>query len=156
MISPNLYSRLARYYDVTHNEREYESEAAFVNELFLRFVGSAGARALDLFCGTGGHSIPMARLGFDVIGLDLSEDMLMLAKRKAELAALSVRFEIGDCRFLSFKSEFDVVLGLGQSLQYLLSYEEIRDAFVGVHRALKPGGLCIFDIIDGWRMLKPF
>jgi SAM-dependent methyltransferase len=156
MISPNLYSSLARYYDVMHVEREYEQEATFIQKLFLRFYGCSRARALDLFCGTGGHSLPMAMLGFDVLGLDISEDMLMLAKRKTAACELNMRFELGDCRSLSFRSEFDLVVCLGQSLQYLLSYEEIQAAFAGIRRALKPGGLCIFDIIDGWSMLKPF
>jgi len=156
MISPNLYGRLARYYDLTHSEREYDKEASFVRDLCPQIHGQAPAQVLDLFCGTGGHSIAMARLGFDVVGLDVSEDMLILAKRKAEAHHFSIRFATGDCRALTFGSEFDLVLGLGQSLQYLLSYEEIRSTFIGVRRALKPGGICVFDIIDGWHMLKPF
>jgi SAM-dependent methyltransferase len=156
MISPNLYSRLARYYDLTHGWREYAREARFIRELFNRFNGSATVRALDLFCGTGGHSIALARLGFDVVGLDASEDMLMLAKRKANSGDMNVRFETGDCRSLAFVGEFDLVLGLGQSLQYLVTYDEINSAFRSVRCALRSGGLWIFDIIDGWQMIQPF
>jgi SAM-dependent methyltransferase len=156
MFSPNLYSRLAKYYDDLHSRREYPEEVAFVKEIFRKFSESATERTLDLFCGTGGHSIPAARLGFDVVGLDASQDMLSIARRKVRSDELSVRFEMGDCRALPFASEFDLVFGFGQSLQYLVSYDEIRDSFRGIHRALRPGGICIFDIIDGWRMLQPF
>jgi SAM-dependent methyltransferase len=156
VISPNLYSSLARYYDIIHTERDYPRESEFIAELARTLGDPSATRVLDLFCGTGGHSLPFARLGFDVVGLDTSEDMLILAKRKSTSEYVNVRFEVGDCRSLDFTSEFDLVLCLGQSFQYLLSYEEIRATFCGVRRALRPGGLWIFDVIDGWQMLAPF
>lgn len=53
MFSPNLYSRLAKYYDDLHGRREYPEEVAFVREIFRKFSESATERTLDLFCGTG-------------------------------------------------------------------------------------------------------
>src|SRR5262245_49717767 len=95
--TPNLYTRLAPLYDAAHRSRDYESETAF-----LAGIATAGAgrpvRVLDMFCGTGGHTLPLARMGFDVAGLDSAPEMLAIARDKAGRARLAIDFHLGDCR----------------------------------------------------------
>jgi len=156
VFTSNLFGNLARYYDALHRTRDYARETEFVSVVFQKFGGSATSRTLELFCGTGGHSIFAARHGLDVVGLDISPDMLDIARRKASMEALSVDFKLGDCRALPFDQEFDLVFGFGQSLHYLVTYKEIACLLTGAHAALTPGGICVFDVINGWKMLDRY
>jgi SAM-dependent methyltransferase len=153
--SANLFGRLAQYYDPLHRMRDYSHEVGFVGDVFQKFRPARTSRTLELFCGTGGHSMVAARYGLDVVGLDLSPDMLEIARRKAASAKLSITFQQGDCRALAFDQDFDLVFGLGQSLHYLVEYRDIGCTLAGVHAALTDGGICVFDLINGWRMLEP-
>src|SRR5262245_18003598 len=71
-----------------------------------------GARVLDLACGTGRHSIELARRGFSVLGVDIATDLLEVADRDAAEADGDVSFLEADLRELPFEEEFDVVLNL--------------------------------------------
>jgi SAM-dependent methyltransferase len=152
----NLYGRLARYYDPVHRSRPYDDETRFAEFVFRQHARSRGTRTIDLFCGTGGHSIPASRQGLLVVGLDMSAEMLRIARAKAAAARVDVDFRHGDCRSLGYRNEFDLAFGLGQSFHYLTSYTDVRLTLEGVGRALKPGGVCVIDFINGWRMLEPY
>jgi SAM-dependent methyltransferase len=152
----NLYGRLAKYYDPLHRTRPYDEEVLFAELVFRQHAKSPGAHAIDLFCGTGGHSIPASRNGFLVVGLDISADMLNIARAKADAALVEVEFRQGDCRSMEYRDEFDLAFGLGQSFHYLTSYGDVRRALDGVGRALKSGGVCVIDFINGWRMLDSY
>src|SRR6266567_2075812 len=97
VFTSNLFGNLARYYDALHRTRDYARETEFVSVVFRKFGGSTATRTLELFCGTGGHSILAARHGLDVVGLDISPEMLDIARQKASIEALSVDFKLGDC-----------------------------------------------------------
>ena len=153
--TPNVFHKLAPYYDLVHASRDYEEEAKFL-EAVLRKYHDGGTRMLELFCGTGGHTIPMAQKGFEVVGLDSSSSMLAIAEKKAHVKAASITFRLGDCRWLGFTNEFECAFGFGQSVHYLISYQETHNTFRGVNRALKSGGLLVFDIINGWKLLEPY
>jgi tRNA/tmRNA/rRNA uracil-C5-methylase (TrmA/RlmC/RlmD family) len=72
--SPNLYGRLAGLYDLVHAARDYEREVDFLMAVFLRGQ-LRPRRVLELFCGTGGHTVAMARRGVEVVGIDRSPEM---------------------------------------------------------------------------------
>jgi SAM-dependent methyltransferase len=152
--TPNLFGKLARYYDALHRTRDYAREAEFVSGVFQKFRGSAMSRTLELFCGTGSHSIHAARHGLNVVGLDISPQMLDIARRKASAEEIGVQFQLGDCRTLRYDEDFDLVFGFGQSLHYLITHREIACVLTGVHTALTLGGICVFDVINGWKMLE--
>jgi SAM-dependent methyltransferase len=151
----NLFGKLAPYYDALHRTRDYAGETEFISSVFRHFTPSATARTLELFCGTGGHSLVAARQGLEVVAVDISPDMLDIAQRKASAAAAAVAFQLADCRTLRFDEDFDLVFGFGQSFHYLVTYHDIACVLRGVHSALRPGGICIFDMINGWKMLEP-
>ena len=70
-----------------------------------------GAKVLDVACGTGNQSLPAARLGTDVTGIDLAPDLIKQAKANAANAGLNIKFEVGDAESLPYENEsFDVVL----------------------------------------------
>jgi len=121
-----------------------EQDLAFVlNTLAL----PAGARVLDLACGFGRHSQELARRGFRVVGIDISEELISYARNEARQSGLQVDYISGDIRQLSFHSEFDAVLGLYEgAIGYSGSKEDDYKILTGVAQALKNGGRYIAHI----------
>jgi SAM-dependent methyltransferase len=152
----NLYSKLASYYDDVHTGRRYATEVDAVLRIGSGSRRSPISRVLDLFCGTGGHSIPLAQRGLAVTGLDCSNEMLALARVKATQACLNIRFEHGDCRLIPYRAQFDLVSALGQSFHYLVDEADVDRTVRGIRAALRPGGVLILDLIDTPAMRKPW
>jgi SAM-dependent methyltransferase len=100
-----------------------------------------GARVLDLACGSGRHSLELRRRGFEVVGADISPELLEIARRDATGQGLEAEFVEADLRELDFDAEFDVVLSLNDgAIGYFESDEENLRSFDVIARALKPGG----------------
>jgi SAM-dependent methyltransferase len=98
-------------------------------------------RILDMACGSGRHSLELRRRGFEVVGTDISADLIDIARRDAAEADLEVEFVRADLRELGYEEEFDLVLNLNDgAIGYLESDEENRRAFEVISRALRPGG----------------
>jgi SAM-dependent methyltransferase len=106
-----------------------------------------GARVLDLCCGIGRHSVPLAKLGLNVTGLDLTPGYLKEARATARRAKVKARFIQGDMRELDFDSEFDAVVSLFTSFGY---YDDATDQQVlhRIARALKPRGQLYIDVMN--------
>lgn len=100
----------------------------------------------DLACGDGTFAIAMAKLGYKVMGVDLSSRMLNLARKKAREEKLDVKFSRKDMRCLSFHEEFDIATCWFDSLNYLIETEDLDKTFTGIWQALRPGGYFIFDM----------
>jgi SAM-dependent methyltransferase len=98
-------------------------------------------RILDLACGSGRHALELRRRGFGVVGVDISPELIEIARGEAAAADLEVEFVLADLRDLSYEDEFDLVLNLNDgAIGYLESDEENRRAFATIARALRPGG----------------
>jgi len=100
-----------------------------------------GERVLDLACGSGRHSLELRRHGFEVVGADISPELLEIARRDAAKAGLEVTFVEADLRDLDFDAEFDIVLSLNDgAIGYLETEEENLRTFEVIARSLRPGG----------------
>lgn len=109
-----------------------------------------GSRVLDLCCGTGRHSILLARRGASVLGVDRTRAYLEEARRRAG-ALKNCAFAEGDMRRLPFKGEFDAVMNLWTSFGYFEKESDDLKTLKGIARALKPGGLFLIELVDhGW------
>lgn len=108
----------------------------------LAMLGATGSeRVLDLACGTGRHSLELARRGFSAVGVDISRDLLEIAEKDAEAQSLDATFAEADLRKLDFSEEFDLVLSLNDgAVGYFETEEENRRTFEVVAQALRPGG----------------
>lgn len=89
-----LYTVLAEYYDTIYKSRaeRVKEEIDFVEEIFREDAKREVKRVLDLACGTGIPTLELAERGYEVLGLDLHEEMLRVARRKAEARGLNVKF----------------------------------------------------------------
>ncbi|HZQ76039.1 MAG TPA: class I SAM-dependent methyltransferase [Acidimicrobiia bacterium] len=118
-----------------------EQEVAFLVDA-LRL--DPGARILDVGCGPGRHAHALARRGFPVVGVDISERFVALARDGAP-AGTAVAFERADARSLRFEAEFDAVISLCQGAFGLAGgpgapLDPDRAVLEGMARALRPGG----------------
>jgi SAM-dependent methyltransferase len=102
----------------------------------------AGARILDLACGTGQLAGLLAERGFRVTGIDSSSEMLALARSNAP----RVEFVLADARTFVLAERFDAVVSVYDSLNHIMSVEELGDVFARVHAVLASGGLFVFDL----------
>ena len=107
-----------------------------------------GARILDVPCGHGRHSVELARRGFAVTGVDLSEPSLERARGAADEVGVELELVHADMRELAFAAEFDAVLNLYTSFGYLETQADDERALGGFARALAPGGALLMDVIN--------
>lgn len=106
----------------------------------------AGSRILDVGCGSGNYSLQLARLGYQVVGIDISEEMLKLAREKAQKEGFDIRFEKQDVYALTFDSEsFDGIFSMA-AFEFIHEEKQAMDEML---RVLKPGGDLIIGTIHG-------
>jgi SAM-dependent methyltransferase len=103
---------------------------------------------LELACGTGQLTVPIALQGFPTTGLDQSTAMLDAAKKRASAAGASVEFLHGDMRDFTLEREFKLIIVARNSLLHLLSTEDLLAAFATIRRHLAHDGVFAFDIFN--------
>jgi 2-polyprenyl-3-methyl-5-hydroxy-6-metoxy-1,4-benzoquinol methylase len=126
-----------------------------VRELRLK----RGAAILDVGCGTGRHAVELARRGFAVTGVDLSEGMLDQARRHAARAGVEVTLIHANAARMRLGRQFDAVICLCEGAFGLLgqgddALEQPLAILRRVARALKPGARCLFTVLNGYRAVR--
>src|SRR3990172_6306543 len=112
-------------------------------------------KILDVGCGTGRHSIELAKRGYLVTGIDLSDSLLDKARQKAAEAGVTVSFQWQDARELRFDSEFDVALIICEGAFPLMETDEMNfEILKGVRKALKSPGKLILTTLSALYPLK--
>jgi cyclopropane fatty-acyl-phospholipid synthase-like methyltransferase len=108
-----------------------------------------GNRILDIGCGAGRHSLELARLGFESVGVDISSGLIEVAKTVADKEKLKATFYLQDARELEFNNEFDAAICLCEGA-FGLAGDEVghRAILSGIYKALKPGGTFILTAIS--------
>lgn len=145
------YVRFAEVYDRVMRPVGYEMWADYIEEL-AGLYGRRPRRILDLACGTGNSSLPFARRGYEVTGIDGSPEMLAIARKKAAEAGLPVKFIQGDMRSFTLPEPVDLVVCLFDSINYLLDPADVARAARSVLEALAPDGLFVFDANTRYRL----
>jgi len=143
----DLFSNYANSYDEESFTKGTLGEVDFIE----REIGfDRSVSILDIGCGTGRHAIELARRGYKTTGVDLSENMLRKAIRRAEALGLDVAFIQRDARELNFREEFDLVLMICEGAFPLMETDEMNFAILeGAARALKKDGKFIFTTLNG-------
>ncbi|WAR44086.1 class I SAM-dependent DNA methyltransferase [Methylomonas rapida] len=152
-----VFDHYARYYDLLYQDKDYAAEAAYVASHIQKCNPSAQT-ILELGCGTGAHAEFLARLGFSVIGVDMSQTMLEQAEtRKAGLPieiAEKLTFIQGDVRSIRTGEYYDAVISLFHVMSYQISNSDLEDAFATAATHLNPGGVFLFDFWYGPAVLS--
>lgn len=142
----SAYGSLAAAYDGLTTDIDYPAILDFL-EAILHQADRYPATVLDLACGTGSMSLLLAERGYRVLGADISEEMLTEAAGKAaKLTKNPPYFICQPMQRLRLPEPVDAVLCLLDSLNYLTEPEDCRQTFSRVYRALKDGGVFLFDI----------
>jgi SAM-dependent methyltransferase len=138
------YGALARFYDKLNSQINYSEWADFIEECFRRYLPSPPDLVLDLACGTGSMTLELARRGYDMIGIDGSEDMLSEAFGRT--SGQNVLLLQQDMRSFELYGTVGAVTCCLDSLNYLLGDGELSKCFSLVHNYLDPNGLFLFDM----------
>ena len=136
------YTTFAEFYDeMMDNIPYYEWESYLLQLLYLNNA-KPDAKVLELGCGTGTMTQLMRSDGFDVTGVDISEEMIRLAKQKCPSASLKQM----DMRDLTLDKTFDVAICVCDGMNYMENVTDLSKVMKGVYEVLSPGGFFIFDL----------
>ena len=139
------YSGFAKVYDLFMDNIPYEEWTDYVKELFAE-EGVKDGILLDLGCGTGSVTELLAKSGFDMIGIDNSEEMLEIAMEKRAESGLDILYLLQDMREFELYGTVKGVVSICDSMNYILDDEDLLDVFKLVHNYLDNEGIFIFDM----------
>ncbi|MCX6134318.1 MAG: class I SAM-dependent methyltransferase [Ignavibacteriales bacterium] len=145
------YEQLFENYATKYEQEPFTRGTVGEVDFIEKEIGpDRSTRILDIGCGTGRHSIELARRGYSVVGVDLSAAQLRRAQENAAMAKVAVRFDAADARKLTFRREFDVVIMICEGAFPLMETDEMNfEILKNAANALKPGGKFIFTTLNG-------
>tara|TARA_R110000851_G_scaffold72142_1_gene160078 strand:+ start:102 stop:860 length:759 start_codon:yes stop_codon:yes gene_type:complete len=145
----NYASDAAKYYDLIHSKKDYESEASFLSSVFLNETSGLQTKILDVGCGTGNHSVLLAQQNPDktFFGIDISGDMIDIAKSKSkDISNLSFH-NIDLSKF--GQDKFNAAICMFYVINHILSLEGLISFFSAVKDKLAPDSVFVFDCWNG-------
>jgi 2-polyprenyl-3-methyl-5-hydroxy-6-metoxy-1,4-benzoquinol methylase len=133
------------YYHQLYFKRDEKEAAAFIDQLIDYLKPPPGSSMLDVACGKGRHSIQLASKGFDVTGIDLSEDSIDEA---LQYQTDTLHFYRHDMRLPSWINYFDYAFNFFTSFGYFKTRREHDNAIRTVAQSIKPGGFFVMDYLN--------
>lgn len=147
------YVHLAAVYDALMADTPYPQWLEWADAFWQKT--KRPRTILDLGCGTGSIAIPLARQGYTVFGLDLSEEMLAIAYEKMQQARVQVTWTRQDMRDFSVQP-VDCVLSFCDSSSYLLEEDDVKQMYRHVYDHLEPNGWFLFDVHSPAKILDGY
>jgi len=145
----DVFKSYSNYYDLFYQNKNYCAEANFIDSLIKKYAKQNQKTILDLGCGTGGHAFLLAKKGYRVTGIDISEKMLYIAKGKAKKSKIRVDFIKADVRNFDLNKKYDSVISMFAVMGYQTTNEDFKKALLNTYKHLKLGGLFVFDVWFG-------
>lgn len=148
------YSSFARVYDLFMDNVPYEEWCEYIKGLLQEYDVEDGL-VLDLGCGTGKLTRLLADAGYDMIGVDNSEDMLEIAReeeykkldeQESDIAGRQILYLLQDMRSFELYGTVKAVVSICDSVNYILDEDDLREVFRLVNNYLDPKGVFIFDL----------
>jgi len=139
------YTNFAEVYDLFMDNIPYEDWCSYVTGL-LKEHGVKDGLVLDLGCGTGSLTELLADAGYDMIGVDNSEDMLQIAMDKRADSGKDILYLMQDMREFELYGTVRAVLSICDCINYILEYKDLVEVFRLVNNYLDPGGVFVFDL----------
>ena len=141
----DAYHNLAISYDRLTSDVDYEATVDFYYEILKR-EGLSPRTAVDLACGTGSVTTILANKGLQVVGVDMSEEMLTVASQKAGEAGVCPWFICQSLQQLHLPRAVDMAVCALDSLDYITDPKDCQEAIRRIYKYLNPGGIFIFDV----------
>ena len=139
------YESFARVYDLFMDNIPYEEWSVYLHEL-LQKGGVEDGLVLELGCGTGTMTELLSGMGYDMIGVDAAPDMLEIALEKKEKSGADILYLQQDMREFELYGTVKAVVSVCDSINYILTEEDLEQVFACVNNYLDPGGLFLFDL----------
>ncbi len=140
-----MYTFFAEFYDELMQDVDYKKRTAYLMKLFKKY-GSMPTLLLDAACGTGGFSNEFSKLGVEVIGVDMSEDMLDVAREKSISSGNDVLFLCQKLEELDLYGTVDGAICCLDSINHITDYKTLEKAISRISLFLETGKLFIFDV----------
>ena len=141
-------------YDLLYDEKDYDGECDLLERIFHEYAKGSITSILDLGCGTGNYALRLAERGYEVCGVDVSEPMLEIARKKGQNAPTSIHFFHSDIASIQFDRQFEAAIMMFAVLGYQHTNEQITRTLKNVRNHLKSEGLLIFDVWYGPAVLS--
>ncbi len=138
-----VFDEYAQYYDLLYQDKDYEGEAKYIAGLLKKYVPEAKYLA-DIGCGTGKHAELLTRYGYIEHGVDMSEDMLRLALKRAEGNDM-LSFSCASLQDFSLEKPADAVTALFHVMSYQSTNSMLTVALQNIYQNVRIGGMFIFD-----------
>lgn len=135
----------AQYYNELYQQKNYKAECDYIFKLLEPHLSTVAGSLLDVGCGTGNYFPFFIERGYHIVGLDISMDMLSIAKDKFP----SIEFLLGDISQIELKKKFDLITMLFHVINYQADESQLHNAIRSIASAMKTGGLFVFDFWNG-------
>lgn len=139
------YSDFAFYYDGLTKNVDYKKRAAYFDMLIKKYCTSGGSYLVDLACGTGSLSEEFSSMGYDVVGIDYSEEMLSEALNKKFDSGSDIQYVCQDMTSFELYGNADIIICALDSINHLETADDIRKTIERAYLFLQKGGVFIFD-----------
>jgi SAM-dependent methyltransferase len=143
----NNFFDYAKYYDLLYQDKNYTAEIDYIEQIIFNESAQEPKSILEMGCGTGVHAELLAERGHTLHAIDLSSNMLELAKQRIGDGDLAERlkFDIGDVRDYKVGKKFEIVLSLFHVASYQVTDDDFEKFIVTAEEHLSPGGILLFD-----------
>ena len=146
------YKDFAFVYDELMNEVDYDGWVKYIEDIIKKEDVNV-QNILELACGTGNMTIPLTKKNYDIAGIDISEEMLSVAKEKAEKEGVELVLLQQDIAELDFDiTNLDCVLCACDGFNYITYDDDLENVFSKTHELLKEDGIFIFDISSFYKL----
>lgn len=136
------FNKYSKYYDLLYADKKYDVEANYISSIITNYQPNC-KKILELGSGSGNHAFFFSKMGFEVHGIELSEDMVQLSKRKN---ILNFHPRAGNIIDFKISQKFDVAISLFHVISYLNDNKSLVSCFNTVNKHLNLGGIFIFDV----------
>lgn len=139
------YTEFASVYDIFMDNVPYDDWADYIENLLKKNKIENGL-VLELGCGTGSMTARLADKGYEMIGIDASEEMLSIARESSQEREHEILYLCQDMRTFELYGTVAAVISVCDSMNYILTEEDLLKVFTLVNNYLDPGGLFLFDL----------
>ncbi len=146
------YGKFASVYDLLMQDVPYAAWARYLTGILSKYGILPGVTLLDCASGTGEFAIRLSQAGYEVTGCDRSPEMLAIAQEKARKAGVNIPFVLQDMRKLNLHKPVGAINCACDGVNYLLGDEDAEAFLASAYRALKPGGLLLFDVSSAYKL----